>query len=69
MSGWNDPILGNTTLRRAAEQSPNYVAGVSGWSVNADGSAEFNDVIFRGSVVDVNNTVTINSNGIFMYGG
>lgn len=31
-------------------KSPNYVAGVSGWSIEKDGSAEFNDVVVRGEV-------------------
>lgn len=46
-----NPVVGGTVLRRAAIQSPNYVEGVSGWTINADGSAEFNDVTIRGSLV------------------
>ena len=46
-----DPVVGSTILRRPAIQSPNYVKGVSGWSINQDGSAEFNDVTIRGSLV------------------
>jgi hypothetical protein len=34
-------------------QSTNYVPTVSGWRVNADGSAEFNNVIVRGLVSSV----------------
>ena len=34
----------------ATIQSYNYSSGTSGWSVNYDGSAEFNDIIFRGSL-------------------
>jgi hypothetical protein len=33
-----------------ALKSPNFVAGVSGWSINRDGSAEFNNVTVRGEV-------------------
>lgn len=40
----NDPVTGGTVLRRAAIQSPNYVAGVSGWAINADGTAQFNAI-------------------------
>ena len=45
-----NPVVGGSVLRRPAIQSPNYVAGVSGWSVNADGTAEFNSVTVRGTV-------------------
>ena len=31
-------------------QSTSYVPGVSGWAINADGSAEFNNVIVRGAL-------------------
>ncbi|HEY6019824.1 MAG TPA: hypothetical protein VIY48_07935 [Candidatus Paceibacterota bacterium] len=31
--------------------SDNYVTGVSGWTINKDGSAEFNNVVIRGSEV------------------
>lgn len=43
-----DPVVGSTVLRRPAIQSPNYVAGSAGWTVNSDGSAEFNNVTVRG---------------------
>lgn len=51
-----NPIVGSITLRRPAIQSPDFVAGVSGWSINADGSAQFNNVILSsaGSNVTVN---------------
>lgn len=32
-------------------QSTSYVAGTSGWSINADGTAEFNNVTVRGTLV------------------
>lgn len=40
----NDPTVGGTVLRRPAIQSPDFVHGVSGWAINADGSAEFHVV-------------------------
>lgn len=43
-----DPVVGSSTLRRPAIQSPNFVAGVSGWAINADGSAEFTDLVISG---------------------
>lgn len=50
MSPGNQAITGGTVLRTPAIQSPNYVAGVSGWIVRSDGSAEFNAGTFRGSI-------------------
>ncbi len=41
-------IVAGLKLVRAAIQSPDYDAGVSGWSINRDGSAEFNNVAIRG---------------------
>lgn len=32
-----------------AMRSPNFVAGSTGWSINKDGSAEFNNITIRGS--------------------
>jgi len=50
--GFNNPIVGGEdNLIREAIQSPNYVPGVSGWTINKDGSAEFNDGIFRGGII------------------
>lgn len=48
---FNDEVVGGITLIRPAIQSPGYVAGVSGWIINDDGSAEFNNVTIRGTVV------------------
>lgn len=45
----NPPISGSYLVRPAI-QSPNYVAGSAGWTVNRDGSAEFNVGVFRGSL-------------------
>lgn len=47
---FSNPIVGGTTLIRPAVKSPNYVAGSAGWSINQDGSAEFNNVTIRGTV-------------------
>lgn len=48
--GFRNPLVGGVTLIRAAIQSNPYVTGVSGWSINRDGSAEFNNGVFRGSL-------------------
>ena len=50
MSPGNQAITGGTVLRAPAIQSPNYTAGVSGWIIRIDGSAEFNNGTFRGSI-------------------
>jgi len=44
-------IVGGTVLVIERIQSQNYVAGVSGWAIMADGSAEFSNVVVRGSLV------------------
>jgi hypothetical protein len=49
MSGFANAIIGGAeALIRKAMRSPNYVPGTAGWTVNKDGSAEFNDVSVRG---------------------
>lgn len=50
MIGFQSSILAGVTLVRAAIRSPNYVPGVSGWTINQDGSSEFNDVTVRGEL-------------------
>lgn len=52
-------VVAGTTLVRDAIKSPNYVAGVSGWSINKVGSAEFNDITVRGSLVASNGTDSV----------
>ncbi len=47
---FSNPVVGGTTLIRPAIQSPNFVTTVSGWSINIDGSAEFNNVAIRGTL-------------------
>lgn len=46
---FSNPVVGgeNGELIRRSIQSPDYVAGVSGWTINRDGSAEFNNVTIR----------------------
>ena len=50
MAPGNQAITGGTVLRAPAIQSPDYVAGTSGWIIRQDGSAEFNSGTFRGSI-------------------
>jgi hypothetical protein len=47
---FQNPIVGGTALVRPAINSPNYVAGVSGWAIKRDGSAEFASAVLRGEV-------------------
>lgn len=45
---FTNPITGGQgTLVRPAIKSQDYVPGSSGWSINRDGSAEFNNVVIR----------------------
>lgn len=44
---FRNPILGGTTLLRAAIQSPNYAKGSAGWIISQSGSAEFNNLTLR----------------------
>lgn len=49
---FTNPIAGGGgALTRVALKSPNYVTGVSGWTIRKDGSAEFSDATFRGDVI------------------
>jgi hypothetical protein len=58
MAGFADSIIGGATkLIRAAIQSPNYVPGVSGWSINKSGTAEFDTLIVRTTLIGL--TITI----------
>lgn len=57
---------GNGKLIIPALQSPNFIHGHQGWTINADGSAEFQDVILPsgsgGSVVSFSATPPSNPN-------
>ena len=64
---FQDDLAGGTVLVRPALQSPNYVAGVSGWAVFIDGSAEFNNLTIRGVFQGTN--FILNSSGLFLYSG
>lgn len=51
MAFGNDIAGGQGALLRPAIKSPNYVAGSLGWSINRDGSAEFNNITARGTII------------------
>jgi hypothetical protein len=73
MSGFADSVLGGAQkLIRKAIQSPNYVAGTTGWTINKDGTVEFNNGTFRGTVTAgtfQGTNFVINSAGAFFYSG
>lgn len=48
--GFSNSVVGGITLVRPAIRSPNYVTGVSGWTINIDGSAEFFNAVIRGDL-------------------
>lgn len=65
-----NPVIGGVQLTRPAMQAPGYRLGSFGWTVNQDGSAEFNNVIIRGTVlasVFQGSDFVIDSAGIFFY--
>lgn len=45
------PVVGGTVLIIERVQSQNFVSGLSGWAINADGTAEFFSVVVRGSLI------------------
>lgn len=51
--GFRSSILAGNTLIRAAIQSQNYSAGVAGWRIAADGTAEFVGLVLRGNGTEV----------------
>jgi hypothetical protein len=61
---FEQPLTAGVVLLRSAIQSPNYVTGVSGWSVDQSGSAEFNNATFRGTLIAGGGAVIIDSNGV-----
>src|SRR5215475_711890 len=64
--GFNNSIVGGVgNLIRTFIRSPNYVTGVSGWTINKDGSAEFNNLTIRGTFQGT--LFVINNNGAFFY--
>lgn len=66
MTGFNDPVAGGGgTLVRPSLHSPGYSPGVQGWSINKDGSAEFNNLALRGTFNGTD--FVINNAGAFFY--
>lgn len=47
---FDDSISAGNKIIASALQSPNYAQGSSGWTINRDGSAEFQNVLVRGTI-------------------
>lgn len=67
MAFQNSVVGQNGTLVRSSIHSPNYVTGISGWTINKDGSAEFSNLTIRGTFNGTD--FIINSSGVFLYNG
>lgn len=71
LSGGLTNFLGLTqgmgALAIASIFSPNFITGVSGWSINQNGNAEFNNLTIRGTFFGLD--FELNSNGLFFYSG
>lgn len=65
---FNNSILDGLTLARDAIQSEGYTAGTSGWRIERNGDAEFNNLVARGTISNVGSlyTVTINNGEIII---
>lgn len=67
---FGNPIVGGTdALIRNAIHSRNYVPGISGWSINKDGFAEFNNVAINGGELIINDAngstvASVNNQGV-----
>lgn len=65
---FSNPITGGQgTLVRPAIKSPDYSPGVSGWTINRDGSAEFNNLTIRGTFNGTD--FILDADGLFLYSG
>jgi hypothetical protein len=70
MSGFANAVIGGAEfLIRSAIKSANYVAGLAGWRIAKDGTAEPNNATVRGSVSAGSGTVLLNAGGIHVQNG
>lgn len=64
MSGFSNPIIAaGGSLVYPAIHSPGFVPGSTGWSINKNGSAEFNSVTIRGTLTTDGIIFTLPSGG------
>jgi hypothetical protein len=67
-SGFGNPLVAKGgSLVYPSIHSPDFVHNVSGWTIKKDGSAEFNDLVIRGTFFGAD--FEINSLGAFFYSG
>lgn len=65
---FGDPIIGGGgSLIREAIKSPDYSPGALGWTINKNGTAEFNDLTVRGTFQGTN--FVVSPDGLFLYDG
>lgn len=67
MIDFQNIVVAGTKLVRDSIQSPNYVVGTTGWSVNQDGSAEFSNATIRGTIIAGGGNVVVNANGLDVF--
>jgi hypothetical protein len=68
--GWGNPVVGGTTLRIPAIQSPNFsIANQTGWAIFANGTAWFFDVNVVGVITGGTLVIDGTSGGVFVYSG
>lgn len=68
MPGFNNPIVGGGgALAYPSIHSPNFVHLLSGWTINKDGSAEFENLTIRGTFIGLDYIIT--TSGFFFYYG
>lgn len=66
--GFSNPLVGGGGgLAYPSIHSPNFVHSVQGWTVNKDGSAEFQNLVIRGTFAG--NGFILNNAGFFLYAG
>lgn len=69
---FRNQLAAGVRLIREALQSPNFVTGTSGWSIDRDGSAEFSDVAVNGGSLTTSpsgdgSTVVIEDGSVIFY--
>lgn len=63
--GFSNAVVGGAEfLIRSAIKSANYLAGIAGWRIAKDGTAELNNATVRGSLSAGGGTVLLNSGGL-----
>lgn len=63
---YRNPIVAGLTLIRQAIKSPDFASGLAGWSINKDGSAEFNNATVRGEFEAGGGVVRVDSTGLYI---